>query len=71
MASRHHTIWEDESVRNLAFSIVLFALALMQIAVVSTELRHSSVQVAAPAKVDSETRLVLAPTETERKVSAL
>ena len=33
--------WEDEFMRNLAFSLMLVALAVLQIAVVTVELTHS------------------------------
>ena len=40
---------EDPSVRNVAFSIMLGALALLQVAVIAAELSNSRVQVAAVA----------------------
>ncbi len=56
--------------RNIAFSIVLFALAVVQIAVVSTELPHSHVQTAAVRNGESGARVALASSEIERKPSA-
>ena len=53
--------------RNVAFSILLFALALMQIAVVSTELPHAHAQTPAVKHVESGARIVLASSETEHK----
>jgi hypothetical protein len=49
---------------------MLVALALLQIAVVSTELSHSSVQTATAEHAESDARHVLASTETGRKTSA-
>ena len=57
--------------RNVAFSILLGAIALLQIAVVSAELSHSGVQTATVANGEREARYTLASTETERKTSAL
>lgn len=56
--------------RNVAFSIMLIALALLQIAVVAAELSHSGVQSAIARNVESQSRHVLASTETGRKTSA-
>lgn len=39
--------------RNVAFSMMLIALASLQIAVVSTEVAHSRAPAAAVAKVDT------------------
>ncbi len=50
--------------RNAIFGIMLIALALMQIAIVSTELSHSSVQTATARNGESDARQVLASTET-------
>jgi hypothetical protein len=58
---------EDKSVRNVAFSILLGAIALLQIAVVSTELSHSGVQTATVANSEHDTRYTVASTETVRK----
>jgi hypothetical protein len=58
---------EDKSVRNVAFSILLGAIALLQIAVVSTELSHSDVQAAAVANGERDTRYTVASTEPVRK----
>ena len=55
--------------RNVAFSVMLVALALLQVAVVSTELTHSTAQ--AVAKNESNARQVLASNETVRNTSTL
>lgn len=55
--------------RNVAFSIVLGALALLQIAVVAGELSHSGAQVAA-ANREANARLVVASSETKHDASA-
>jgi hypothetical protein len=57
--------------RNVAFSMMMVALAMLQIAVVSTELRQSSAQTATIAKVEKHTRQVLASNETVSKTSTL
>jgi hypothetical protein len=57
-------------VRNVAFSIMLVALALLQIAVVAAELSPSGVQTATARNDESGARHVLASTETGRKASA-
>lgn len=57
--------------RNVAFSVMLFALAALQIAVVSTELTHSAAQTAAVAKSNSNVQQVLASAETARHTSSL
>jgi hypothetical protein len=54
-------------VRNVAFSILLGAIALLQIAVVAAELSHSSVQTVAAAKQETGARVVVAKTEAVRK----
>jgi hypothetical protein len=70
IASSHHYIREDKSVRNVAFSILLGALALLQIAVVAAELSPSRVEVAAATGNDElGARQVLVSTETEREIS--
>ena len=56
--------------RNVAFSIMLVALALLQIAVVAAELSPSSVQTVAAENSESNARQVLASAETGRKASA-
>lgn len=56
--------------RNVAFSILLFALAVVQIAVVSTELPHSHTQAVAAKSGDSGSRIALASNETGREASA-
>jgi hypothetical protein len=62
--------WEDQSMRNVAFSILMFALAVVQIAVVSSELPKSQVQTAAVRNTESGTRVVVASNETEQKTPA-
>ncbi len=62
--------WEDESMRNVAFSILLFALAVAQIAIVSTELRQSHVQTAAASIGESGARIALASSQAGHKPSA-
>ena len=57
--------------RNVAFSILLFALAVVQIAVVSTELPDSHAQTVAASSSVSSTRVALAANETEQKAVAL
>ncbi len=57
--------------RNVAFSILLFALALMQIAVVSTELSHSRAPTAVAQTAQSGTRYVVASSEAGHKASGL
>jgi len=56
--------------RNVAFSILLFALAVVQIAVVSTELPHSHPQVVAAKSGESGTRIALASNHTGHEASA-
>ena len=56
--------------RNVVFGIMLVALALLQIAVVSTELSHSGVQTATAGNGEHDGRQALASIETERKASA-
>jgi hypothetical protein len=58
-------------VRNVAFSIMLSALAVLQIAVVVAALSHYPVQAARTGNSEVDARHVLASTETERKASAL
>jgi hypothetical protein len=57
--------------RNVAFSVMMFALATLQVAVVTTELSHSKAQTVAVAKSESNIRQVLASAETVRKTSTL
>jgi hypothetical protein len=57
--------------RNVAFSIMLVALALLQVAVVSTELYHSNTRTAAVEKSEPATRQVLASADVVRKTSSL
>ena len=57
--------------RNVAFSIMLGALALLQIAVVAAELTPDRVQTAVVQDSEFGARQVLASTETERKASTL
>ena len=54
--------------RNVAFSIMLSALALLQVAVVAAELNPSRVEIAAVEKSESA-RQVVASTDTGSKVS--
>lgn len=61
--------WEDESVRNVAFSIMLGALALLQIAVVAGELFHSGAQTVAARSDELNARQALASNETTPKRS--
>jgi hypothetical protein len=63
--------WEDESMRNVAFSILLIALAIVQIAVVSAELPRSQVQAAAARNVESGPRIALATSETQHEPATL
>jgi hypothetical protein len=56
--------------RNVAFSILMFALAIVQIAVVSSELPKSHAQTAAVRNAAAGTRVVLASNEVERKTPA-
>ena len=56
--------------RNVIFGIMLIALALMQIAIVSTELSHSGVQTATARNGESDARLALVSNETGHKASA-
>ena len=56
--------------RNVAFSILLFALAVAQIAIVSTELRQSHVQTAAASIGESGARIALASSQAGHKPSA-
>lgn len=55
--------------RNVAFSIMLGALALLQVAVVAAELSHSHVKTAAVASGEADARQVLVSAETGSKVS--
>ena len=56
--------------RNVVFSVMLVALALLQVAVVTSELSHSNAQTAAVAKSETS-RQVLASSEEVRKTSSL
>jgi hypothetical protein len=58
-------------VRNVAFSIVLSALGLLQIAVVFAALSHPPVQTATAGNGESEARYALASAEAGRKSSKL
>jgi hypothetical protein len=58
-------------VRNIAFSIMLSALALLQIAVVVAALAPSRVQGATAEPTEVDARPVLAATETKHKASVL
>ncbi len=55
--------------RNVAFSILLFALAVVQIAVVSTELPHSHVKTTVATHSESNARVALVSSETEHKAA--
>ena len=57
--------------RNVAFSIMLVALALLQVAVVSSELSHSSAHTAAVAKSTVSAKQVVASNKEARKSSSL
>jgi hypothetical protein len=57
-------------VRNLAFSIMLSALALLQVAVVAGELFHSGTQTVAATSGELNARHVLASNEIAPKRSA-
>jgi hypothetical protein len=64
-------IREDKSMRNVAFSIMLSALALLQIAVVLAALSPSRVQGTAVGTTEVDAEHVLAASETKRKASFL
>ena len=57
--------------RNVAFSVMLVALALLQVAVVSTELSHSRSHAVAVAKSEPSAKQALASNEEVRKTSSL
>lgn len=57
--------------RNVAFSIMLGALALLQIAVVSAALFPSRVQGTTAGATEVDAQHVLAASETKRKASVL
>ena len=57
--------------RNIAFSIMLVALALLQVAVVSTEVTRSSAHAVTAAKSEPSAKQVLASNEEVRKTSSL
>lgn len=57
--------------RNVAFSIMLSVLALLQIAVVVAALSPSRVQGTTAATTEVDSRNVLAATDTKRKPSIL
>ena len=61
--------WEDQSMRNIAFSILLFALAAMQIAVVFTELPRSHAQTAVARNSEPDARIALASEQAEHEAS--
>jgi hypothetical protein len=58
-------------VRNVAFSILLSALGLLQIAVVFAALSPAPVQAATAGNGESEARYALASAEAGRKTSKL
>jgi len=64
IASSHHTR-EDKTVRNVAFSIMLSALALLQVAVVAAELSPNRVEIAPAAESEFGARQVAVSSETE------
>src|SRR5688572_3081457 len=70
-ASSNDQIREDKSVRNVAFSILLSALAVLQIAVVTAALSDPPVQIASAGSDGFGARQAVASTETGREVSAL
>ena len=55
--------------RNVAFSILLVAIALLQVAVVSAELSHQDVQTAAVARAPHGKPITLASLFSELNVS--
>jgi hypothetical protein len=57
--------------RNVAFSVMLVALALLQVAVVASELSHSNAQAATVAKTEASATQVVASTESARNTSSL
>jgi hypothetical protein len=57
--------------RNVAFSVMMVALALLQVAVVTTELSPSKAQTATVANSAPSTTQVLASNETVRTTSTL
>ncbi len=57
--------------RNVAFSILLVGLAVVQIAVVSSELPRSHVQTAVVTHVQSDARIALVSSEPGHKASAI
>ena len=58
--------------RNVAFSVMLVALALLQVAVVTTEISHSNAHTVAVAKSEPSAKQVLASNDEEvRKTSSL
>jgi hypothetical protein len=57
--------------RNVAFSVMLVALALLQVAVVSTEFARPSEQTAKVEKHEPGARHVVASNGTVRKTSTL
>jgi hypothetical protein len=70
-ASGYHRTWEDKSVRNIAFSILLAAIAVLQVAVVVGELSDSGAQVAAGRNSEAGDRYALAANEAGRKAAPL
>ena len=57
--------------RNVAFSVMLVALALLQVAVVASELTHSTAHTVAVAKSAPSPKQVVASNEEVRKPSSL
>jgi hypothetical protein len=56
-------------VRNVAFSILLGALALLQVAVVAAELSHTDARVAAAPSREDGARYVLAESESAHETA--
>ena len=56
--------------RNVVFSVMLVALALLQVAVVSSELTHPNAHSAAVAKSEPSARQVLASNVEVRKTTS-
>jgi hypothetical protein len=62
IAPHHRLTEEDKPVRNVAFSILLGALALLQVAVVAAELSHPAAQTAKTVPHEAGARYALAST---------
>ena len=57
--------------RNVAFSVMMVALAMLQVAVVSSELTHSSAHTVAVAKSEASAKQVFASNSEVHKTSSL